>query len=68
MSNWLFIGTIFGAMIVLAPLLGRLRSILRHDGSGTDPAEDRRRKDMVAADATRMADARTPPYQGGYPL
>jgi hypothetical protein len=65
MATWLFIGTIFGAMIVLAVLLGRSRGVLERDGQGSDPAEDRRRNDVVAADAARMADARTPPFQGG---
>lgn len=66
-STWLFIGTIFGAMLVLVILFGRKRNVLGCNGRGVDPEEDRRRKDVVAADAARMADARTPPFQG-YPI
>lgn len=68
MATWLFIGTIFGAMIVLAFCLGRKRSVVGRDGQGIDPGEDRRRNDVLAADAARMAEARTPPLQGGYPI
>jgi len=64
-ATWLFIGIIFGAMIVLAFSLGRRLSVVGRDGHGIDPGEDRRRNDAVAADAARMADARTPPFQGG---
>jgi hypothetical protein len=68
MMTWLFIGTIFGAMSVLALVLGRSRSVLRRNSHGVDREEDRRRKDVMAEDSERIADARTPPYQGGYPL
>ncbi|MFM9941250.1 MAG: hypothetical protein ACKVP7_17340 [Hyphomicrobiaceae bacterium] len=48
--------------------LARSRNVLGRDGQGSDPDEDRRRKDVVAADSARMPDARTPRYQGGYPF
>ena len=65
MQTWLFIGTIFGVMIVLAFFLGRYRNVAECDGQRNDPGEDRRRKDVVAADAARIADARAYPHQGG---
>jgi hypothetical protein len=49
-------------------LCGRGRTVLTRDDEGVDPEEHRRRADVVAADAARMADARTPPFQGGYPI
>jgi hypothetical protein len=67
-ATWLFIGLIFGVMLPLALLCGRSRSGLVRDRQGVEPDEDRRRTDAVAADAARMAGARMPPFQGGYPI
>ena len=67
MATWLFIGTIFGTMIVLAFLFGRSRNALGRDGQRSDPAEDRRRIDVLATDEARKADARAPPFQGSSP-
>ena len=67
-ATWLFIGTIFGAMLVLACVCGRSRSGLVRDCDIVVDNDDRRRLDAVAADAARMADARMPPFQGGYPI
>ena len=65
MATWHFIGIVLGVMIILAYALGRSRSVLGGDGQPIDPDEARRRKDAVAADAARTAEARLPPFQGG---
>ncbi len=61
MTIWLFLGTIFGATILLAFFFGRSRKGLVEDCEGVEPDEVRRRADAVGADAARMADARVPP-------
>jgi hypothetical protein len=63
MATWLVIGTPFGAMLLLAIFLGRGRNLQGRDGQRADLDEARWRKDVAAADAFRMAYARTPPYQ-----
>ncbi len=65
MSTWLFIGTIFSVVLLAAFFCGRSRNVQARDDQGGEPAEGRRRVDVAAADASRMADARTPPFQGG---
>jgi hypothetical protein len=65
MATWLFIGTIFGVALLLAFFCGRSRNVQGRDDQCGEPAEGCRRVDVAAADASRMADARTPPFQGG---
>ena len=62
MATWLVIGTPLGAMLLLATFLGRGRNLPGRDGQRTNLDEARWRKDVAAADAVRMAYARTPPY------
>jgi hypothetical protein len=68
MATRLFIGIVLGVVLVLAFLSGRGRKVLSLDEQGPHHDEQRRRADVVAADAARMAEAKTPPYQGGYPI
>jgi hypothetical protein len=65
MALWLFIGTVFGAVLLLAYWRGRSRTGLTHDDQGADLSEHNRRADALAADAARLADARAPPFRGG---
>jgi hypothetical protein len=67
MTTWHFVGIIVGVVALL--WLGRsLYSTAKTPDVGTDPGEDRRRADLTAAEAARQADARMPPFQGGYPV
>ena len=67
MTIWLFIGIVFVAMLAIW-LAWSLYGIARAPDRSVDPDERRRRADLIAADAARQADARMPPYQGGYPV
>ena len=67
MTIWLFIGIVFVAMLAIW-LAWSLCRIARAPDLSPDPDERRRRADLIAADAARQADARMPPYQGGYPV
>ncbi|HRD75909.1 MAG TPA: hypothetical protein PK264_08220 [Hyphomicrobiaceae bacterium] len=68
MAIWLFIGIVFAAVLLLALVAlwtdhNRTTSTLGDQSA--DATEQRRRADVVAADAARTADARLPPHQGG---
>ena len=68
MGTWLFIGVVFAAVLGLALLCGRSRARATPPEQDSGPGERIRQADAMAADAARMADARMPPFQGGYPV
>jgi hypothetical protein len=65
MGIWLFIGVFLSALLLMVICSGGSRFVKRRGDHELDPTEHRRRVDISAADAARMADARTPPFQGG---
>jgi hypothetical protein len=66
MDLWLFIGAVFGAVLLLALWLGRSRTTSALDDQSCDPHEPRRAADVAAANAAREADARIAPNPGGF--
>ena len=66
MALWLFIGVVFGAMLLLALWRGRSRTTSTLDDQSPDPNEHKRGADVLAADAARAADARIAPNPGGF--
>ena len=58
MALWLFIGVVFGAMLLLELWRGRSRTTSTLDDQSPDPNEHKRRADVLSADAARAADAR----------
>jgi hypothetical protein len=65
MALWLFIGGVFAAVLLLALWCGRGRTTSMLDDQSPDPNEHRRGADVLAADASRAADARIAPNPGG---
>ena len=66
MALWLFIGVVFGAVLLLALWRGRSRTTSTLDDQSPDPNEHRRGADVLAVDAARAADARIAPNPGGF--
>lgn len=65
MATWLFIGTVFGFVLLLAAITRRRSTHLVAADQFAEHDEARRRADLVATDAARIADARMPPFHGG---
>jgi hypothetical protein len=68
MALWLFIGTVVCAIALMVFCCSLGRFVARRRDYIFDPTQDRAQADLMAADAARMADARTPPFHGGYPI
>ena len=52
MTTWLFIGTVFGAVLILAFFLGRIRKFRGVDPRYVNPAEHKRRLALHAKEVS----------------